>query len=128
MHARKIASRLLFSIGAAVATSATAQPPSGPPGPPMDVERLAVLLDLDAYQKQEVGRILDEQRQARVAQREAFDASGERPSFEEMEARREQMQQQLLSELQTVLTEQQIEKFKVLMERPQGRQRRAVND
>jgi hypothetical protein len=85
------------------------------------MERLTILLDLDTYQQGEVERILREQRAAMMAAREELAASGERPSFEQMQARREQNQQEVLAKLQSVLTEQQITKFKVLTERPQGR-------
>jgi hypothetical protein len=104
------------------ATSASAQPPEGPPrhGGPGDIDRLAVLLDLDAYQKDQVQRILNEQREQLQAQRKAHEESGERPSFEEMHAAREQAYNDTLTKLQSVLTELQITKFKLLTERPAG--------
>jgi hypothetical protein len=109
---------LVAALGLA-ATVALAQPPpggfGGPPG--ADIERLTVLLDLDPYQKQEVERVMKEQRAAFRAEREATD---ERPSFEEMQARREQVLQATIAKLQGVLTEQQITKLKLLMEPPAG--------
>jgi hypothetical protein len=111
---------LVVILGLAAA-SASAQPPGPPPGGPgFDIEALAVLLDLDTYQKGEVERLLTEQREQRRAARAAASESEERPSREQMQALREQSQADFLSKLQSVLTEPQITKFKVLMERPRG--------
>jgi hypothetical protein len=106
---------------AAAAGVAVAQPP-GPPqgGPGLDIERLTILLDLDAYQRGEVERLLAEQREHNRAARAARSDSAERPSFEEMQARREQSRAELVTKLEAVLTPQQITKFKVLTERPEG--------
>ena len=113
-------SHLVAILGLAAAT-ASAQPPRPPPGGPfLDIERLTILLDLDAYQKGEVERLLNEQREQMRATRDALEDSGERPSFEEMHARREQARTELVTKLETVLTPQQITKFKVLTERPNG--------
>ncbi len=102
------------------AAAASAQPPHTPGGRggPPDIERLTVLLDLDAYQKGQVERILTEQRDAMRAMREQHVDSGERPSREEMQARRELGRAELITKLEGVLTESQIAKFKVLTERP----------
>jgi hypothetical protein len=114
---------LVATLGLA-ATAALAQAPAGgglegPGGARgFDIERLAVLLDLDAYQKQEVERVLTEQREAVRAERNARETTGERPSIEEMRAFREQAREGTITKLQTVLTELQITKFKLLMERP----------
>ena len=82
------------------------------------MERMAVLLDLDDYQKAEVQRILEEQRSAARAAREAMRESGERPTREEMVARRQEAAANTLAQLQSVLTPEQLTKFEVLMERP----------
>ena len=102
------------------APSAFAQPPEGPPrhGGPGDIDRLAILLDLDAYQKDRVQTILNEQREQLQAQRKAHEDSGQPPSFEEMHAAREQAYNDTLTKLQSVLTELQMMKFKLLTERP----------
>jgi hypothetical protein len=115
---------LLGLAGAA----ASAQPPGPRGGPhggpgfggPLDIDRLAILLDLDNYQKGEVQRVLTEQREAMVAERKQHQATGERPSFEEMRAQREQNREALLGKLQNVLTDTQMTKFKVLTEPPRG--------
>jgi hypothetical protein len=112
-----------------VAGAAVAQPPPGlPPGGRFDMDDLTILLDLDAYQKGEVERVLAEQRAALRAAREEHAAAaegaanGERPSREEMLARREQNRDELFSKLQNTLTEQQLTKLKILMDAgPVGR-------
>jgi hypothetical protein len=116
---------LLVATLGVVATAAFAQPPGGPgfggPGAPLgaNIERLTVLLDLDAYQKQEVERVLKEQGEAVRAQRATHEgAGGERRSFAEMQALREQAREETITKLQGVLTEQQIAKLKLLMEPP----------
>jgi hypothetical protein len=104
-----------------VAAAAAAQPPGLPPGARMDIDRLAILLDLDPYQKGEVERVLKEQRAAMLAAREARAAEGaERPAFEDARASREALQQETLTKLSAVLSELQITKFKLLTERPDG--------
>jgi hypothetical protein len=111
--------RLVAAFGLA-AGIAVAQPPGPPPGGAFDIERLAVLLDLDAYQKGEVERVLQAQREARRAQREARAASEERPSPEALHAEREQSREELFAQLQNTLTDLQMTKLKLLMEPPQG--------
>ena len=87
----------------------------------MDIDRLAILLDLDPYQKGEVERVLKEQRDAMLAAREARAVEGaERLSFEDVRASREALQQETLTKLSAVLSELQVTKFKLLTERPDG--------
>ena len=115
------APHFLVAVLFATAGAALGQPPPGlPAGGPFDIERLAILLDLDAYQKNEVERVLQEQRDARIAAREQLAESGERPAPEELHAQREQSREALFSQLQNTLTELQITKLKILMEGPQG--------
>ena len=111
----------VLGLAAAAVSAQPSGPPRGGPGGPPDIERLTVLLDLDTYQQGEVQRIFDEQRETMQAARAQRADSDGRPSFEEMRARREQNQQEVLTKLQAVLTEPQMTKFKVLMERPEGR-------
>lgn len=100
---------------AADTTTPTTTPPARvAPGPNMD--RLALLLDLDAYQKTEVEKILKEQHAQRRAAFEAARASGTRPSREEMKAKREQSRQELNTRLSMVLNETQLKKFEALRE------------
>jgi hypothetical protein len=119
--ARLSIAALALSVITVVATTAYAQPPGHPPGRFFDLDKLAVLLDLDPYQKTEVGKILDDQRAARQAERKDARDSGQRPSFADMEARREAARADTLNKLQGVLTDTQIAKFKILTERPARR-------
>src|SRR5882672_4268347 len=112
---------LLIAALGFTAVAASAQPPGhhGPYGEAGDIDRLTLLLDLDAYQKSQVEKILGDQRAAMQAERKAAEASGTRPSFADMQAHRAQAHQDTLTKLQGVLTDQQIAKFKALTE-PQG--------
>jgi hypothetical protein len=112
----------LIAIVGLAAGAASAQPPGPAPGGRFDMDDLAILLDLDAYQKGEVERVFTEQREAQRAAREQREAAteDERPSREEMRALREQNREALFGKLQNTLTEQQITKLKILMEPPRG--------
>src|SRR6478672_6688657 len=95
--------------------------PHGPHGPAgLDIDRLAVLLDLDPYQKGQVQQALTDQRNAMSAERQTDKAAGTRPSFQDMQARRAQAEQDLVGKLSTVLSDAQITKLKVLLEPPRG--------
>jgi len=80
------------------------------------MDRMALLLDLDAYQKTEVEKILKEHHDKMRSEMEAARASGTRPTREEMEAKREQSQQELHTKLSGVLNETQLKKFDALHE------------
>ena len=85
-----------------------------PPGPqPLDIENLAILLDLDSYLQTEVERIFAARREAMRALRDSTD---ERPSREEMRATRQAARTEMLTELRSVLSAGQIEKFEALTE------------
>ena len=77
---------------------------------------MALLLDLDAYQKTEVEKILKEHHETRRSEIEAARASGTRPTREEMQAKREQSKQELHTKLSGVLNETQLKKFDALHE------------
>ena len=111
------------------AGAANAQPPGAPLGGRFDLDNLAILLDLDPYQKGEVGRVLAEQaeamraeREAQRAAREANDgaATGERPSRDELQARRDERRDAMFGQLQTILSELQMTKLKILTQTPPG--------
>ncbi len=104
----------------ALAGVASAQPPE--PGQRLD--RMAILLDLNDFQKNEMQRIFDEQREARRATREAIRESGVRPSREERAAQRQQARDNLRAQLQAVLTSEQMTKFDVLAQDRRGRRGR----
>ena len=111
------ATALVVTAGAALG-----QPPGPPAGGPFAIERLAVLLELDAYQKQEVERVLTEQREARRAAREERAAATEPPSREDVQARRVQDREQLLDKLRNTLSAEQLEKLDIVLDmQPGGR-------
>ena len=100
-----------------VAGAAFAEPPGGSP-PGFDIDRLAVLLELEEHQKVLVQSILDAQHEEMRSQRQRDHASGVRPSREEMQRQREALKQSTLSRLQSVLTTEQLAKFEALTDRP----------
>jgi Spy/CpxP family protein refolding chaperone len=117
----------LAALGYGVQAQTTTDQPSAPPGngrhgphrpPGFDIDRLAVLLDLDPYQKDQVQQALTDQRNAMRAERQNDKAAGTRPSFQEMQARRAQAEQDLIGKLSTVLSDTQITKLKILLEPP----------
>ena len=106
-------------------TSDQPTPPPGPHGwhgrgPGLDINKVTVLLDLDPYQQGQVQQALTDERNAQRAQHQSDKAAGTRPSFQEMQARRAQAEQDLVGKLSTVLSDGQITKLKVLLEPPHG--------
>lgn len=91
-------------------------PPAGPPphGGGRMIEMMARQLGLDDTQKAEVKRILDEQRARHETERKQFEATGQRPTPEEMRTVMQQHDQELLQALSGVLTADQLAKFKTL--------------
>jgi hypothetical protein len=120
----------LAAKGYATQAQATNDQPTPPPapngwhgphgGPGLDIDRLTVLLDLDPYQAGQVQQALTDQRNAMRAERQSDKAAGTRPSFQDMQARRAQAEQDLIGKLSTVLSDAQITKLKVLLEPPHG--------
>ena len=84
------------------------------------MERLATLLDLTDTQKTQVKAILDAEHAKVKAQMEAAQASGTKPSFEQMRAAHQQIQAETLQQLTPVLDSTQLKKFQVLMEEQRG--------
>ena len=107
-------------IAAAMLASAVALagPHQGHQGPDMD--RMAVLLDLNDSQKAEVQKILNEQHEKLEAKHQELQASGTKPTREEREKFHEEMKQEMTTKLQGVLTPEQIKKFDALMDHPHG--------
>lgn len=113
---------VVYSV--AISTLVTGIALAQPPERAEHFDRMAVLLDLDEYQKAEVQRILDAQRDTARANREAMRDSGQRPSREERAAMREQMREATMTQLQAVLRPEQITKFEVLSDMARERGRR----
>ena len=83
-----------------------------------DMDRMAILLDLNDGQKTAVQEILQQQHDKMHASHEAQHAAGTRPTREEMTRLHEQVKQETVTKLQTVLTPEQIKKFEALTDRP----------
>lgn len=95
-------------------------PPGGPHGGP-PIERLTQDLGLDANQQAQVKAILEAQHAKMETERAQFEASGTRPSREEMHAKHQQLDAELETQLSAVLTPEQLAKFKELRQRrPMG--------
>jgi Spy/CpxP family protein refolding chaperone len=110
-----IAAIALLAAGSVLAESPA--PPHRRGGP--DIERMAVLLDLDAGQKAAVKQVFDEQRQQHQAEwekaKESQTENQTRPTREEMRAKREQMQKETAEKLRPILTDTQMTKFEALV-------------
>jgi Spy/CpxP family protein refolding chaperone len=120
MKARFLAVAALW-VGVALAQAPDA-PPGGGPGPgghhesPAErMDHLATLLDLTDAQKTQVQAVLEEERTRMKAQHDQAEASGTKPTFEQMKAAHEQAQQDTLTKLTPILTPAQLKKFQVLM-------------
>jgi Spy/CpxP family protein refolding chaperone len=123
MKARFLAIAILW-MGAALAqapdTSSTGGPGPGPgPGresPAQRMDRLATILDLTDAQKTQVGAVLEEEHAKMRQLREQAQASGQKPTFEQMKAVHDQVTQETISKLTPILTADQLKKFQALME------------
>ena len=110
---------LIAGVLMMVSAVALAQSPTpGASAPRSHIDRLEILLDLDAYQKQEVEKILEAQRADLRAKREQARESNVRPSREQRMAERAAEQQATREKLAKILSDQQLKKFDVLNERP----------
>jgi Spy/CpxP family protein refolding chaperone len=122
--------KTMLAIAALWVGVAVAQPPDAPPGggpgfrhetAAERMDHLATLLDLTDAQKPQVQAILEEEHAKMKSFREQAEASGTRPTFDQMKAQHEQVQQGTLAKLTPILTPAQLKKFQVLMEhRPMG--------
>jgi Spy/CpxP family protein refolding chaperone len=111
----------LAAGGLALADQPHGPTPGGPNTAGAPIERLTQDLGLDAAQAAQVKQILDAQHARMDAERAQFEASGTRPSREEMHARHEQMDAELDQQLSAVLTPEQLAKFKDMRKRrPMG--------
>lgn len=107
-------------VAAALLTSAVAfaHPHGGPQGPDMD--RMAVLLDLNDSQKADVQKIFTEQHEKMKAVHDQAHSAGTKPTREEREKFHAEMKQDMTTKLQAVLSADQMKKFDALMEHRRG--------
>lgn len=101
---------LCLAFGMAIAQG----PPREAPSQAEQMERLAILLDLNEGQKVEVAKVLAEQREQMMAFRKQAKDSEQRPSREQMQAQREQVKNSTIDKLRPILTDQQLKKFEAL--------------
>jgi Spy/CpxP family protein refolding chaperone len=111
---------LLGTMGVAMAQSPPPPSSGEPPGAAHRMERLATLLDLTDAQKAQVKTILETEHAKLRAQFQAAQASGTKPTFEQMHAAREQLKAETVQQLTPVLSATQLKKFEVLMEDDHG--------
>jgi Spy/CpxP family protein refolding chaperone len=95
--------------------------PAGRAAPP--IERMAEELNLDATQKAEVQRILKEQRTRHETERKQLEATGQRPTREEMQQIRRQHEEELRLALSGILTSEQLAKFTAMQAERRERMR-----
>jgi Spy/CpxP family protein refolding chaperone len=119
MKARFLAVALLWA-GAALAQAPDSGGGPGPgprhESPAQRMERLATLLDLTDAQKPQVQAVLDAEHAKMKAAHDEAEASGQKPTFEQMKATHEQVQQDTIAKLTPILSPAQLKKFQVLME------------
>jgi hypothetical protein len=109
----------LFALAWLTSSVALAQTPATADQAPGTerMDRMALLLDLDAYQKTEMEKVLKAHHEKMRSEIEAARASGTaRPSREEMQAKREQSKQELRTQLSGILNETRLKKFDALHE------------
>jgi Spy/CpxP family protein refolding chaperone len=105
---------LLVVLCTAQLAFAQQPPPGHPPHGGPRVEMLAQRLGLDDTQKAEVKKILEQQHAQAQTERKQFDATGQRPTPEEMRATFARHDQELTQALSGVLTPDQLTKFKAM--------------
>lgn len=113
-------SSLLAAIALCAAAIASAQPPN-PPTPQQKaaweakrMDRLALLLDLNAAQKSEVQMVLETERSKAQAAFAQFKSSGTRPTRQQMKALHDQIKSDTDAQLSGVLSALQVQKFNAL--------------
>ena len=106
---------MILTAGVALAATPAPTPPDGSER----LERLTILLDLDAGQKAAVQKVMDEQHEQMKAFREQARSSQQRPTREQMHTHREQMEKDTTEKMRAILSDVQMKKYEVLTERPQ---------
>lgn len=104
---------LALTLSCLIGASAMADAPTRPDRS-AHMDRLALLLDMNDYQKTEVEKIFTEQREPMRAARAQSRASGVRPSREDMRAAHLQSKENLDTRLAGVLDATQLKKLAAL--------------
>lgn len=111
----------LVAVAALWAGAVLAQsPPAGPPDPASHLENLAILLDLTDAQKPQVATILKAQHAQMKALMDQAKAAGGKPDVQAMRAAHQQIMQDTMTKLSTVLSPAQLKKFQALHEMHHG--------
>jgi periplasmic protein CpxP/Spy len=108
----------LIAVAMLASTVALAQHHHGPRGPDMD--RMAVLLDLNDDQKAQVQEIFTEQHEKMKAAHDQAHSAGAKPSREQRQKFHEEMKADTTTKLQAVLSADQMKKFAALMDHQRG--------
>ncbi len=119
MKARFLAVALLW-VGAALAQAPDSTEGGPGPGghhesPAQRIDNLATLLDLTDAQKTQVQAVLEAEHAKMKALHDQAQASGQKPTFDQMKAAHEQAQQNMITQLTPILSPAQLKKFQVLM-------------
>src|SRR5688572_32563080 len=105
----------LIAAALLASTVALAGPHEGPQGP--DLDRMAILLDLNDAQKTQVQQIFEEQHEKMKAAHDQAHSAGTKPSREERQKFHEELKQDTTTKLQAVLSADQMKKFAALTDR-----------
>jgi len=109
----------VLALAALWAGAALAQTP-GPAGHGNRMAQLATLLDLTDAQKPQVQTILENEHAQMKALFEQTKAAGGKPDFQAMHAAHQQIAQDTLTKLSTVLSATQLTKFQTLQQMHHG--------
>ena len=108
----------LIAAALLASTVALANPHGGRQGP--DLDRMAILLDLNDAQKTQVQQIFEEQHEKMKAAHDQAHSAGTKPSREERQKFHEELKQDTTTKLQAVLSADQMKKFAALTDRHHG--------
>jgi hypothetical protein len=106
----------LAVLCAGAAYAQTPPPPTHAAEAAHHMDDLATLLDLTDAQKAQVQTILQEEHAKMKQSFEQAKASGTEPDWQQMKALHEQMQQETLQKLSSVLSATQLKKFQVIQQ------------
>ena len=108
----------VLTLALLCAGAAYAESPAAPHGADVasHMQDLATLLDLNDSQRAQVQTILEEQHAKMKQSFEQAKASGTHPDWQQMKALHEQMQQETLQKLSTVLSATQLKKFQIIQQ------------